>query len=105
MVLIVVFGTAVPAAVPLSGRGARSVLSPSLPLLPGGAPVGDVGLGLVRIGSGSGLAATTAEPALCAVLFTVNDGLAPPVTLLTAAAGPAAGAAEASAGPPVVLRP
>ncbi|MFI0904476.1 cation:proton antiporter [Streptomyces sioyaensis] len=78
MVLVVVFGAALLAAVLLSGPSARTVLSTSLLFLVGGEVPAQLRQ-LLNVESG------------------INDGLALPVVLvLIAAAGPTAGRAEAS---------
>ncbi|MGQ4475732.1 cation:proton antiporter [Streptomyces sp. SAS_276] len=73
MVLVVVFGAALLAAVLLSGLAARTVLSTSLLFLVGGALVSDGFLGLIHITPDSEIVSVTADLALFAVLFT--DGM------------------------------
>ncbi|MFF9819074.1 cation:proton antiporter [Streptomyces sp. NPDC014006] len=73
MVLVVVFGVALLAAVLLSGLAARTVLSTSFLFLAGGALVSDGFLGLIHITPDSEIVSVTADLALFAVLFT--DGM------------------------------
>lgn len=73
MVLVLVYGVALLAAVLVSGVAARTVLSTSLLFLLAGALVGQGVLGLVHVGPDDPLVETAADLALFTVLFT--DGM------------------------------
>jgi NhaP-type Na+/H+ or K+/H+ antiporter len=73
MVVVVVFGAALPMAVLLSGLAARTVLSTCTLFLVGGVLVSDGFLGLIHITPDSEIVSVTADLAQFTVLF--SDGM------------------------------
>ncbi|GAA2325743.1 hypothetical protein [Streptomyces cuspidosporus] len=74
MMLMVVFGVALLAAVPLSDLAARTVLSTSVLFLAGGALAGGGSPGLIHIAPDGGVASATADPAFFTGLFVTIGG-------------------------------